>query len=165
MTVTWPSHSSVTRGVLRWAGFSSSVTPHKTTVRFLDDPFATRQLQDLRLGELRQRIEIIRVEIFFDRKPGVLDPRDDGVGGAGRQLQFRQSQQELHAGLIGRGGVRANVANSRPIVGSRNCRNWVLSNSVVTSTISTFLSNHRFQGWDQVKNHTDRTIGAGPLSS
>src|SRR5262249_22270760 len=41
---------------------------------------------------------------------------------------------------------RASVSNSRPIVGSRSCLKWVLSSSVVTSAIITFLS-YQLPSW------------------
>ena len=83
--------------------FSSSVTPNKTTIVFLFNPFASRQLQDLRLGELRQDAEVERVEVLQDRELRVLDPGRDRVGGTGRQLGLGEAEQELEVVLIGRG--------------------------------------------------------------
>ena len=81
------------------------MAPDKTTIVLLFDPFASRQLQDLRLGELRQDAEVVGVEVLQDRELRVLDPRRDRVGGAGRQLDLGQAEQELDEVLIGRGGV------------------------------------------------------------
>ena len=84
---------------------SSSVAPDQAAVRFLGDPLASRQLKDLRLGQVRHHTEIVGVEVFFDRKSGVLDPRGDRVGRTGGELQFGQPEQELGEGLIARGGI------------------------------------------------------------
>ena len=51
---------------------------------------------------------------------------------------------------------RASFSNSRPIVGSRSCRNWALSNSVVTSAIGGLLSG---SGIDSGQDHTDEVLG------
>ncbi len=63
--------------------FPSSLGADKATIVLIFDPFASRQLQDLRLGELWQCAEVERVEILQDREAGVLDPRRDCVGGTG----------------------------------------------------------------------------------
>ena len=68
-------------------------------------PFATRQFQDLGLGELGHDAEVVGIEVLQHREVGVLDPLGDRVGGAGRQFQFGQSEQELSKRLVGRGGV------------------------------------------------------------
>src|SRR5260370_12326623 len=59
--------------------FPSSLSPNKTTIVLVFDPFASRQLQDLRLGELWQGAEVASVGILPDRGPGVLDPRRDRI--------------------------------------------------------------------------------------
>ena len=117
-----------------------SVAPDKTTIVLVFNPFASRQLQDLGLGKLRQDAEVVGVEVLQHRELRVLDPRRHRVGSAGLQLDLGQAEQKLDEGLIGRGGVGANRSNSWPIVGSRNCRKWVLSNSIVTSAIGASLS-------------------------
>src|SRR5260370_10849411 len=85
--------------------FPSSLTSDKTAIVLMFYPFASCQLQDLRLGELRQGAKIERVEVLQDRKPGVLDPRRDRVRGTGAQLELGETGQELKVVLIGRSGV------------------------------------------------------------
>src|SRR5271166_6340013 len=85
--------------------FPSSLSPNKTTIVLVFDPFPSRQFQDLGLGKLRQGTEVERVEILQDREAGVLDPRRNRVGGAVPQLELGQTEQELKIVLIGRGGV------------------------------------------------------------
>jgi hypothetical protein len=83
----------------------SSLTPDKAAIVIMCNPFASRQFQDLRLGELRQGAEIERVEVLQNRKPGVLDPRRNRVGGTGPQLEFGETEQELKVILTGGSGV------------------------------------------------------------
>src|SRR3974390_3653271 len=82
-----------------------SVAAHEAAVRLMGDPLTTRQLQDLRLGELRHHCEVICVEVFLNGKSRVLDPRGNRIGGAGGELQFGQAEQELGEGLVAGGGV------------------------------------------------------------
>ena len=82
-----------------------SVAPDKTTIVLVFNPFASRQLQDLGLGKLRQDAEVVGVEVLQHRELRVLDPRRHRVGSAGLQLDLGQAEQKLDEGLIGRGGV------------------------------------------------------------
>src|SRR5215212_8704356 len=68
VTVTWPSHSSVTRGVLRWLGFPGPRLADQAAVEVLVDPFAPRQLQDLLLGHRGHGREVVGVEVLGDRE-------------------------------------------------------------------------------------------------
>src|SRR5208283_5160047 len=81
------------------------VAPYKATIVLVFNPLTTRQLQYLRLGELRQDTEIIDLEVLQDRKLRVFDPPRDRSGSAGCQLGLGETEQELEVVLIGRGGV------------------------------------------------------------
>ena len=81
------------------------MAPDEATVGLLFDPLATTQLQDLRLGQARQRREVERVEVLLDRELGVLDPCGHRVGGASGQFQFGEVEQELGEGLVGCGSI------------------------------------------------------------
>ena len=85
--------------------FPSPLSPNKATIVIVFNPLTSRQLQDLRIGELWPDAEVERVEVLKDREPGVLDPRRDRVGGTGPQLELGQTEQELKVVLIGHGGV------------------------------------------------------------
>src|SRR5260370_2027800 len=85
--------------------FPSSLRPDKATIVLVFDPFASRQLQDLRLGELWQCGEVERVEVLQDRESRVLDPRRNRVGGTRPQLQVGPTEQELKVVLIGCGSA------------------------------------------------------------
>ena len=80
-------------------------TPDQAAVVLLIDPLATRQLQDLRLGQLRDRTKIERIEILEHRERRVLDPGRDRVGGAGRQLDLGEPEQELGERQVAGGRV------------------------------------------------------------
>jgi hypothetical protein len=81
------------------------VTANQTTVVLLFNPFATRQLQDLGLGQLRHDAEVVGVEVLFDREVRVLDPGRDRVGRTRREFGFGQPEQKLSKRLIGGRGV------------------------------------------------------------
>ena len=128
------------------------------------------------LDRLGMDAEVEGVEVLLDRELGVLDPRGHRVGGAGGQLELGQAEQELVEGLVARGGVPRQLLELRPIVGSRSCRKWALSNSVVTSAIGTFLSHQgsgisrarrraEASGADQAKKTLTGLSAAGPLRS
>ena len=102
--------------------FASSMTADKATIVFLFNPLTSCQLQDLRLGKLGHDAEIVGVEILQHGELGVLDPGRNRIGVARRQFGLGESEQELDETLIGRSGVPRQRSNSRPIVGSRNCR-------------------------------------------
>src|SRR5207248_9519056 len=85
--------------------FSSAVTSNKATIVLLFNPLASRQLQDLRLRQVRHHAEVVGVEVLQHRELGVLDPTGDRVGTASRQLGLGETEQELNEGLVGRGGV------------------------------------------------------------
>lgn len=72
----------------------------QAAVVLLVDPLAARQLQHLRLGELRDRREVERVQVLEDREPRRPDPRGHRVGRPHRQLRLGQAQQELGIGLV-----------------------------------------------------------------
>ena len=74
---------------------------------------------------------------------------------AASSISVRRSRNWANVWLLA-AASRASVSNSRPIVGRRNCRKWVLSNSVVTSAIGTFLSGTGSKG-------TVRARRSGPV--
>jgi hypothetical protein len=67
--------------------------------------FASRQLQNLGLGELGHQAEVVGLEILQDRELRVLDPGRDRVGGAGCQFTLGEAEKELEVVLVGRGSV------------------------------------------------------------
>jgi hypothetical protein len=86
-------------------GLSRSVTAHQAAVEFLVDPVASRQLEDLRLGQVGHHAEVVGVEVLLDRESRVLDPRGHRVGRPRGQLDLGQPQQQLGRRLVVRGGV------------------------------------------------------------
>ena len=58
-------------------------------------PVAARQLQNLHLVELGDRLEVEAVKAFCGREPGCLDAALDHPSFAIAQLQFYQALQEL----------------------------------------------------------------------
>src|SRR5262249_52850051 len=99
VTVTWPSHTSVTRGVLRWLGFSRPRIAQQAAVVVLADPLAPGQLEHLLLAHAGRRREIKGLQSLARVKARLLDPAGQGVGRPGRHLQFRQTQKILRVAL------------------------------------------------------------------
>ena len=97
---------------------------------------------------------------FSTGNPAFLIRVADRVGGAGRQLELGQAQQELDESLVARGGVPRQLLELRPIVGSRSCRKWVFSNSIVTSAIGIVLSRSDSNGGEP-----GPTVGPGRSGS
>ena len=100
-----PSHSSVTRGVLRWARFSRSGLTDQATIEVLIDPLATRQFEQLQLGDRGHRREVEGIEILQDRERRAADSGFEPLGRAGGDLHFGQAQKILRVIFVGRGGL------------------------------------------------------------
>src|SRR5439155_6332290 len=82
VTVIWPSHTSVTRGVLRWLGFAGARLAQQAAVVALLDPVAAGQFQDLRFRKRRHGCEIVGVEVLVHGEAGLLDACPQGVARA-----------------------------------------------------------------------------------
>ena len=78
---------------------------------------------------------------------------------AASSISVRRSRNWVNVWLLA-AASRASVSNSRPIVGSRNCRKRVLSNSVVTSAIGMVLSETGSQ-----RDGPGPTVEPGPSGS
>src|SRR5450432_3864437 len=74
---------------------------------------------------------------------------------APNSISVRRSKNWVNVWLVA-AASRASFSNSRPIVGRRNCRRWVLSKSIVTPVIGTVLSIER-------SRETVRARRSGPV--
>ena len=90
----WPSHSYVTRGVLRWLGFARSGIAHQDHGLPPLEVLAPRQLQDQRSGQRRLGREVEVVQRLDLREARCLDPPLRRPPAAVGQLPLAQSQQE-----------------------------------------------------------------------
>ena len=123
------------------------------------------------LDSVRQHAEVERVEVLLDRELRVLDPRRHRVGGAGRQLQLGEAEQELGERLVARGGIprqRLELAAHRrqpqlPEVGLEQLGRDIGHRHIPFQQV-TQGSDHRARGLRRTRSgeeHTDGALGGG----